>query len=249
MEESNTPLEKVHDILSFMGLNKNERLIYLDLLRNGTSTALEISRRLKIHRPNAYDSLHKLVKDGFVAETKNSLKHSFQAMSINKLKDYLEQKKTELESVIPFIDEFAASSDTKDDVFITQGAFAARAALLDLLSVGEEISVYGASKEALNALGVGFLKDFHAQRIKKKVIMKHIYNEDVPVRINQLNAMKYTEARHLPQEYDSLVATLLCGDCTLLITFSNPQTIITLKSKPITDTYKKYFDFMWKRAK
>src|SRR3989344_4231190 len=166
--------ERINNALGFVGLNKNERIIYIDLLRNGTSTALEISKRTHIHRPNTYDSLRKLIEEGFVSETNTDMKHSFHAIEPEKLKDYIRQKEQEIDAIIPMMKEFAQTKAVTEDVWITKGPFALREALLDLAKMGKTIMVLGAPEDASDLLGIGFLKEFHKERIKKKVSMLHI---------------------------------------------------------------------------
>lgn len=248
--ESYTEKEgKVMDILEFIGMHKNERIIYLDLLKHGPSTAVDISKRTRIHRPNTYDALRKLIDKGFISQTRTPLKNFFQAMEVQKIKDYIDQKKQEIEEILPTIQEFSKRMTVKEDVRITKGGFAAREALLDLLELNSVINVYGASNEAVESFGVGFLKDFHNRRIKKKITMKHIYNGDASDRIRALNKMKYTEAKHLSKHYDTLVATVICQDTVLLLIFSNPVSVITIKRQEIADAYTKYFEILWSRSK
>src|SRR3989338_8428099 len=167
MENHTEKENKVINVLEFIGLHKNERIIYLDLLKNGASTAVDISKRTKIHRPNTYDALRKLIDKGFISQTRTPLKNFFHAMDASKIKDYIEQKKQEVEEIIPHIAEFSKKVTQKEDISISKGTFAARGAALDLLEIGKEIKVFGASRQAVETFGHGFLKDFHAKRIKK----------------------------------------------------------------------------------
>jgi len=66
----------------------------------------------------------------------------------------------------------------------------------------KQINVYGASKEGVEALGKAFLDDFHSKRVKLKIPMRMIYNQNVEDRIREMNRLNYTEARHLSKKYD-----------------------------------------------
>ncbi len=249
MESFSDKEAKIIDVLEFIGLHKNERLIYLDLLKNGPSTAVDISKRTKIHRPNTYDAIRKLIEKGFISQIRTFQKNLFKGMDAEKIKDYIEQKRQDVEAIIPQIKEFSKKINFREEVQITKGTFAAREALLGLLEFNQEIKAYGASKEAIEVFGIGFLREFHKKRIKKKIMMSHIYNVDAIDRIKHLNKLKYTQARHLSKAYDTIVATIVCGDTAIIVIFSTPVSIITIRRKEIADTYSKYFDMMWKRAK
>ncbi len=132
---------------------------------------------------------------------------------------------------------------------ISKGKFALKTSLQELLKLGMPIKVYGIPIHAMSQFGPPFLKDFHKERIKKKVQMYHIYNQNVKDRISQLNKMKFTEAKHLSKEYDARASTLICGDTVLLTLFFNSPTVIKIKNEVIAETYGKYFDLLWEQAK
>ncbi|MBS3089774.1 helix-turn-helix domain-containing protein [Candidatus Pacearchaeota archaeon] len=249
METYTQKERKILEVLEFIGLHKNERIIYLDLIKNGSSTALEVSKRTKIHRPNTYDALRKLLEKGFISQVKNISKTLFQAMDPNKIHTYIEQKKQEVNSILPDLKELTNVKQGKEGVSISEGVFAARNALLDLLELNSEIKIYGASKQALETFGFGFLADFHMKRIKKKIHMRHIYNHDAWERIKKLNRMKYTQARHLSKYFDSPVSTNICGDTVIFIIFSNPVAVITIKKIEVAESYGKYYEILWSRSK
>jgi sugar-specific transcriptional regulator TrmB len=240
--------EKINDLLASIGLSKNERIVYLDLIKYGKSTALEIAKRTSIHRTNTYDALRSLQEKGFINELIDDKKRTFSARKPDTIVDYIMHQKSEIESLLPHFQSIAREGKQDAEVSLAKGTFAFREALLDLLALKKPINVYGASNASINIYGLGFLKEFHARRIKEKVMMRHIYNEDAPDRIKQLNAMKYTAARYLPKEYDTMVSTVVCGPYVLLSMFNTPPYLIILKNEQIADTYNRYFEILWKQA-
>lgn len=240
--------EKIQEILASVGFTKNEQRVYLDLIRQKKSSALDIAKRTKIHRTNVYDAVHTLQAKGFVEETVESKGRYFIARKPEALVDYLLQKKQEAEEIIPHLRALSRQNSDEEAVTMLQGAFALREELLGLLELQSSINVFGAPKEAPNVFGIGFLAEFHKKRIKCKVVMRHIYNENAQERIAQLNRMPYTRARYLPKKYESVVTTAVCGDMVLLIIFTEPLSIISIKNKKIANAYNNYFDILWKNS-
>ncbi|MFA5992962.1 MAG: helix-turn-helix domain-containing protein [Candidatus Pacearchaeota archaeon] len=247
--ESFNDKHKIVEILELIGLSKNEIIVYLDLISHNHSSALEISKRTKIHRSNTYDSIRTLIEKGFLSETIKDNKRIFNAIEPHKIKNYIKQKEHEFDLILPELTNLKQNENNPGTINISQGPFAAREALLDLLKLRNPIFVYGASKEAVETFGEGFLKEFHKERIKNKIHMKHIYNKNAQERISYLNKLKFTEARALPEKYDSSVSTNICEDFILLLIFSKPVLVIKIKNKEIAESYKKYFDLIWKSAK
>jgi hypothetical protein len=108
---------------------------------------------------------------------------------------------------------------------------------------------FGASKKAVENFGEGFLEEFHKQRIKRKIQMFHIYNSSALDRIKYLNKMKFTHAKFLAKKYDTTMSTAICHDTVLLLNFLDSLFVIKIKSQQIADTYKRYFELMWRMAK
>jgi sugar-specific transcriptional regulator TrmB len=241
--------EKISETLKSIGLSKNETKVYLDLIQNNQSSALEISKRTKIHRPNTYDALRTLSEKGFAQQIPNGNKRAFKALDPKKITDYILHKKQEVDSIIPHLVEFSKSSNHKEEITISKGLFALRNAILGLLECKDGICVYGIPQNSNEILGDGFLKDFHKRRLKEKIFMKHIYNQEANDRISELNRLKFTEAKHLAKKYDSHVTTNVCKDRVVIIIFSDPVSVIEIKSKDIAQTYLNYFDILWNHAK
>lgn len=242
--------EKVSEILKSIGLNKNEIVIYLDLIRHKSSPALEISRRTKIHRSNVYDSLRELTEKGFVKEYTENNKKMFQALEPSKISNYLEQKKKELDSIVPELNKYLVPEDKEGAVSLSEGAFAAREALYDLLNLNSDILVYGASQASVDTFGFGFLEEFHKERAKRKIKMLHIYNKDAMERIKYLNKKKrITEARYLSEKFSTNAATVICGNTVLFLVFGKPVFVIKLVNNEISNAYRNYFNILWAKAK
>ena len=245
------PQEKVYEVLKSIGLSKNEIKIYLDLIKNNNScsSALEISKRTKIHRSNTYDSLRKLVEKGFVKNVVGEDKKLFKALDPKKIREYIEQKKSEFDSILPNLKRFSNHPSNNEDVCFSKGSFSLREAVLNLLELDSPILTYGASEKMIGCFGEPFLDSFHKKRLEKKVEMKHIYNEDAIERIKTLNNKKLTEARYLPHKYDANACTTVCGDRVLFFIFSEPLYVITIINPDIANAYKKYFEILWNKAK
>lgn len=241
--------EKVETLLASVGLNKNERKVYFDLLLHGKSGALEIATHTGIHRTNVYDSLRELEAKGFVFEVIEEHKRLFSAGDPEKIKDYILQIASDADSLIPQLKLMQRTDSEKESILMSKGLFALREDLTHILDLNEPIFVLGASNMVVESFGPGFLKEFHKKRISKKINMNHIYDEDALDRIAHLNKMKYTSAKYLPRIHDSVVSTVICFDVVMLIIVTEPIYVIKIKNKKIADSYRKYFDVLWSKSK
>lgn len=241
--------ENVNKTLELIGLGKNERKVYLDLIRNGKSSVLEIAKRTAVHRTNVYDSLRNLIRNGFILEKIEENKRLFISRPPEKIKDYLAQIMQQAASIIPILESSSRNEPESESISMSKGNLAIRDALTGLLERNSNINVFGATKQARDRFGSAFLDEFHKKRIQKKILMRHIYHQEAIERINYLNRLKYTVARYLPKKYDSKVATVICGDIVLLIIFTDPVSLIRIQNRDIADAYGKYFEILWAKSK
>lgn len=240
--------EDIRNMLTSLGFGKNEADIYLTLIANPHSSALEISRLAKIHRSNTYDSLRQLIDKGFVKKSVDEDRSIFTAMPPETIVEYIHQKEKDFEAMLPRLKDMGSPQNEDEEISISHGRMALRTVTEELLTKKEPILVYGASKETITNLGEGYLEGFHKRRISKKISMKHIYNTSVKERMKYLKKLPYTEARALPKKYDTNVCTTICDDSVYFFLFSTPILVISIKNKSIAETYKRYFDLLWKRA-
>ena len=239
--------ERIAEVLGGLGLTKTEAAIYTDLLRQESSTAQEISKRIKVYRSNIYESLRRLKTRGFVGESKINGKTLFLARSPEFILEYAKQKVSEVEEVIPHMKSFSKNSEKKEFVSVSYGITRLRAALLEILELKQPIFVYDVPIDVVEKIGENFLARFHKERIKRKIKLKAIYVKEVP-RMKKLNKMPYTETKYFSGEKDSNIYTLLCGDSVCIFVFGEPLTIIEMKSKDVADSYREKFSAFWENA-
>jgi len=236
------------EILEELGLSKNEVKVYLTLLELGSATSWEISNRIKIHRTNTYDALSRLVKKGLVSYIQKKDKKLYEILDPSQLKNVLKEKEIALEKIMPELIMAKKFAGEQSEAVIMEGVHAFQKILLSWLEFEEPILCYGIPKNAPEMME-NFIGHFHDNRIKKGIMMKHIYNFNAGERINELNQMALTEARYLPQQFYSTVSTNICGDEVALILWNEKPVIIRIKNRQIADSYKSYFEVLWNGAK
>lgn len=241
--------DRIANVLKSIGLSKNEVKIFLDLIRKGESSVLEISRRTEIHRPNVYDSLRVLMEKGFVSERSEGPKKIFQALDPIRIEEYMAEKKREIDRIVPELQQISARKSEKGSVSISQGVFAFRGILTSFLEIGEEINVYGISKGMRRQIGYGFLDEFHDRRIEAKIPMKIIYTKEAfSKNVLALSKRDFTEARYEEIENSLDVATFICGDKVFITTCGGDFSTVEIVSAEIARAYRAYFDILWRSS-
>lgn len=231
-----------------IGLTRNEAKIYQVLLQKGPSYARELARECKLYRSCVYDALDQLVKRGLVAFMEKDKTRSFEALEPKSLLMWFREKEIRIASLVPKIQlEMSLQKEPKSKATIIEGIKAFRVVLFSWLEKKSAILVYGIPAIVPEMVRY-FIEVFHQERIRKKVWMKHIYNEEALERIQYLNTLPYTEAKYLPEKFSSPVSTMICKDEVMLISWQ-PLTMIRIRNESLAKAYEKYFDILWEKAK
>ncbi len=238
----------IREFLTGIGFGKNEAEVYASLIEIGeAASVLEISKKTKIHRSNIYDALRTLVQEGLVFEINKETK-LFEARPPRSLLNYLQRRQLELNEIVTDFESRLSTKKHSELAKVSKGVFALREAVKSLIDNDEPIDLFGIPGKAPEIIGP-MLKDFHKERIQKKINMRHIYNMSAIERVKWLNKLNYTEARILPAKYDSNVTTIVTGDKVIIFLWDNEISVVEMIDSDIAQTYKNYFELIWQKAK
>jgi len=238
-------------ILEEIGLSGNEVDIYLALLKIGPSLVSKIVEATGINRTNIYDRLERMIDKGIISYViKNNRKH-FYATDPKRLLVYLDEKRAKIEldkknlqEIIPELEKIKPSTgDEQVEVF--EGKEGLKTILEDILNSKQEVLTYGSEGNFSNIME--FYHYHYMKRLEKlKIKMKVIFNKgdsDEPF------DWKSSEVRYLPKDFKTPTETTIYGDNVVIFVFMDNPRAILIKSKAIADSYKKYFNILWRQAK
>ncbi|MEN9626165.1 MAG: hypothetical protein RL557_493 [archaeon] len=241
-------MDTLKEFLKEIGFGKNEAEVYTALVEIGdVASVLDLSKKTKIHRSNIYDALRRLVEEGFIFEI-NKEKKMFKAREPRSLIHFVKRKEMELQDLIKDFESKKTFKKDNELVKFSKGIFALREAIESLLSSSEPVDVFGIPPQASDIIGP-MLKDFHKERIGRKIRMRHIYNASAIKRVKWLNSLNYTEARILPKKYDSNVTTNVQGDKVMIFVWGDQIEVIEIVNEEIAKTYQNYFNILWTKSK
>lgn len=246
-------LNPKEEVLTNVGLTKNESKVYVALTEIGSTTITKIADKSKVHRVNVYDAVKKLQKRGLINTITKDEKIFYQASDPDMLLNILKEKEVALQSIIPQLQLNQELATTKSDVMLFEGVAALRNIFNSFLEKGVERLTMGVPKNAAEKVGTEFLNAYHKRRAEMKIKMRHIYNRGADERSKFLTSNNLlTEVRFLPRENDSPVATDICGDevlFTMLGDENQKPIMILIRNKTMADAYRNYFELLWNIAK
>ncbi len=243
------------EVLRKIGLTENEIKIYIDLLKSGTSTSYEISKRTNIYRVHVYDKLEQLMNKGLATYVYKGAKKFFQATNPSKIKQYLEDKKRELElqeedvnSILPELEAMTnlPKEDTIVEVF--KGNEGLKYFLKDIVKTNKEVLITGIDdqkyQETLPIFMKQYFRDLKNKGIKERVIS--VKRKGVFLFDKELAPT--TTYRFLEATQFNPTNTFVYGNKTVIVTWGTPVTAVMIKNNEIAETYRNYFEHLWKIA-
>lgn len=231
--------------LKELGLTDNEAKVYLTLLNNGPSAAGTITSKSGIHRRSVYDAIDRLIEKGLVGYMSSNNSKTYEATNPKQLLDIVKRKEDEVKSVIPSLEALYHQTKEKKETLFFRGKNGVKSIFEDQINQKKEIMIIGASSQAYETLKY-YLPHYERARVSKKIKVKIIFDEQV--RKEKLK-IPLSETRFLKQGFSGPTATNIYGDSVALIIWTENPYAILIKDKDIAESYKTYFEIMWKTAK
>jgi len=245
------------DLLTEIGLTKSEIAVYFALLETGSSTTGPIIKKAGIASGKAYLILDKLILKGLVTHAIKAGKKYYQAKDPEKLLDYLKEKEAELkqkedrlQKIIPILKAKYEEKKYKPLAEVYEGVKGFKTFyewVLKELKKGESIDIMGVPKEA-NEKFQAYLIDWNKKRIKLGIKMKIIYNHDCRESGKIREKMKLTEVRYMKQEFETPAWIDIFKDYIITINVHGMPFCFLVRNKESADSYRKYFEIIWKQS-
>ena len=229
-------------ILQELGLADSESKVYLALLELGPSLAGTISRKTGIHRRNIYDITDRLIKKGLIGYIVKNNRRLFEPSNPERLREILDEKQKTLDEGLGDLKLMYNKTKEKQETNFYKGIEGLKTVFEDQLIDCREIMILGASKSAFEVLPFYF-KWYDEDRVKNKIKVRIIASEELGKKI------PLSEIKYIPQKYANPLAINIYKDKVAIIFWKKNPTAIVIKEKEIADSYRQYFELMWKMAR
>jgi len=227
------------------GLSPNEAKCYLTLLKFGSASANEISRKSGIHRVSVYDALRGLREKGLISQITKANKLLFEAGNPEKILDIIKEKEEQLEEAKKIVPEllmdFKAAKE-KQEIHSFKGLAGIKTVLNEMLKSKTEILDFGAEYKIKEFLPYDYSK-WDKERVKNKIKMRIVANIKIkPTKIS------LTDIKYVPEEFNSSVSTYMFDNKIAIIMWVENPLAVLIEHKAVYESYKNYFEYLWKTA-
>lgn len=239
----------IKETLASLGLTKNEVEIYLTLLNANELSVNEIGTKSGLHRQVCYDALDRLLEKGFVSYIVKDSKKFYKALSPDKILTYLDNKKDEVNSILPQLKGLYVTENEETDVEVIKGKMVIRTIYNDIIKSlkeqGGEMLAMGIEETKFIEFDDIAIKQYINRMKKLKLKERLLARETAEI----FYEGPQSEYRLLPDELFNPNPTHIYGDKIAIIVWGNPVFGIIIRSRQIADANRKYFQILWKIAK
>lgn len=241
--------------LKQIGLSENEVKIYLALLKSGTLTAYELSKKTGIYRVHVYDKIEQLMDKALVTHVFKGAKKYFQAAPPEKIKQYLDDKKKtlerqeqDIEQLLPALNAllWIPKEDTRVEVF--KGPEGLKYFLKDIINTKQELLVTGIDDSKYNEALPVFMKQYFRDMRRFKIPERVITAAKQGVFQFPKDIAPTTTYRYLAANEFNPTNTFVYADKTVIVTWGNPVTAVMITNKGLAQTYREHFEHLWNIA-
>lgn len=246
----NNLTNNVENYLQKFGFDKFEIDLYQGLIKFGRSTALELSRKLKISRSRVYRVLDSLIEKKVVIQTLEDNRLVFEVISYLDLEKIIEDKKNEvdlLNKTLPLIqDQILALVGNEGDskVYHYQGENGVQQAMFNSLKLDGKLCVVSGS----NLLKIDNMRNDFEKKLKEYFLQKKIKVVELTNK-NNLES-KAWEVRYIDGQVLVLGCDMFIYNNVVLIFDENKEKLFAdeIHSKELADLQRQHFEYVWKGA-
>jgi sugar-specific transcriptional regulator TrmB len=224
------------------GLTGNEARVYLQLLKSGTASANDLSRKIGMDRTLTYTVLNHLIEKGMANYTVKDNKKFFTASNPENLLHPLKEKEAFILDTIPLLKKIEVALGADYEVRVFEGRDSLRMFLKEVL-VTQSFCSFGASAISYKMLyeTPRLAKEIARNNVNARVIAHNDYRTHEMTKVKQVK-YRFLDAR-------SETTTSIVGDKVILIFVIEKPIVIVIKSKKVAESFQNHFEVLWKVAK
>lgn len=232
----------IYEKLGKAGLTGNEAKVYLELLKKGQLSANQIAKNLGIDRTLTYTILNHLIEKGQISYVVRENKKFFSCADPENLLNSIKTTEVVVLDLIKELKTLKKEEQQQTKINVYEGKEGLR--VMNKLAIKEkEFCSFGSTGRAYFKLYEvpHLVKDIKKKKIKIRIIGSR--------RLKGTEAFKVKGFEYKYVDVESEATTSTFGDYISIILVKEKPVVIIIKNKDIAQSYRNYFEYLWKIAK
>jgi sugar-specific transcriptional regulator TrmB len=237
------------DLLSTIGLSKQETAVYLAALELGEATVQDLARKSGVKRTSIYNFIEDLKNKQILFETKNKKRSVFSAASPAQLLEFGRVRLKMLEHVLPELTAINNRARNKPRVTFYEDATGIQDVYSDMLEQRKPIMSWSDQKHMWPVLGRAYCEYFPPERAKRGIPLKMIATSSPENRaFSRRDKSLLRETKFLPRDSDLKTEINVYGDKIILASFrSSPPFAVHIEDADIASTLRTIWEELWRK--
>ena len=233
---------ETYEKLKEAGMTGNEAKVYLELCEKGSLSANQIAKNLDMDRTLTYTILNHLITKGQVNYIVKENKKFFSCSNPENLLNSVKAKEALIQDLVDELKKLKVRKQEETEIDVYEGKEGIRNLMREMTKV-KHIDAFGATGRAYDLLFESPALGKEAE--KKKVTMRILTNK----KHKGKEFFKFKNIRVKFLDVESEATTSIFGDCIAIHLIKDKPIVIIIKNKDIANSYRNYFEWMWKRAR
>jgi len=241
-------------VLEDIGLNKNETLVYLDLLYRGEMIPSKISENIGLARTNVYAILKGLVRKEIIEEFERKKKLTYKVKHPQALLELMKEKRQREEEsyknlslMVPkLVDEYEIVTGIPGASYL-KGVDELRRVYEDISAVKKDVYVFGSKyardKKEASAIMKEYIKEQSSLGIKAKVLMPRTSAKKTTDAKKDKNSL--VETKYLPPAFLLYSQVIVYGRAIAITSFKKQIITTWIGDEDMAQTFRTIFMTLW----
>ena len=231
----------INEKLKEAGLTGNEAKVYLELLERGELSANQIAKNIGMDRTLAYTVLNHLIEKGQASYIIKKGKKFFNCSNPQNLLNQIKAKEVLVSDLITELKKIKVKEQAKTEINVYEGKEGIRALIREIIKEKQVLS-YGGTGKAYDLLYEmpAIAKKLEKTKAYAKVIMGKKYAG------HKFSKLKNIKVKIV--DIESEATTSIFGDKVSIHLIKDKPITIVIKNKDIANSYRNYFNYLWKKA-
>jgi len=232
----------IYEKLQQAGLTGNEARVYLELIRKGELSANQIAKNISMDRTLTYTVLDHLIKKGQVSYIIKEKKKIFSCSNPENLLNPIKSKEIFISDLIKELKKIKIIKPSETQVNVYEGKEGIRTLMKEITKT-KQFLAFGGTGRAYDLL---YEMPAIAKKLEKtKSFAKVIVGEGY----KRHEFTKYKNIKVKSTNIKSEATTTIFNNTVSIHLIKDKPIVIIIKNKHIAESYKNYFNFMWKKIK
>lgn len=237
-------------ILEDLGLTHTEIKVYLVLLELGSSTAGTILEKSGLPNSTIHRDLNSLIEKGIINFILEGKRKVYQATNPEQFFTFIEDKKRRFEELLPQLKAKQKTAVKEEIASIYKGVRGIKEVYSIMINAkGSEYNTFGGGPVTEKIMGFTWWLNLHKRRVDNKLSSRQVFDESVRKGGDVIAKNKLTHIKYLDKEFAQFQETIIVGDYVAIAVFTENPYAFLIKDKNVSDSYRKYFELLWKNAK